>query len=204
MRFMLLSGTVLLLAAGAIAPPAIAAGSKSEAVAATKDKLGHAVGVISAEMTTTTKGFAGAAAATDLYEVEAAKVALERSKAPKVRQLAQAMIAAHTKTTTELKAIVAAEKLDVALPDKLDTRHQTLIDDLRGIKPAEFDERYAGQQVDVHKEALILMRGYHAKGDNKALKKFAGNVENAVKMHLSMAERLSKSTEAAEEKNEKR
>ena len=78
-----------------------------------------------------------------------------------------------------------------------------MIDDLRGAKEADFDERYADQQVDAHEEALIVMRGYHKSGDNESLKKFAGNVENAVKMHLSMAKRLDKKSEAMEEKNEK-
>jgi len=78
-----------------------------------------------------------------------------------------------------------------------------MIDDLRGVKLVDFDERYVGQQIDTHNEALILMRGYHSSGDNVALKKFAGNVENAVKKHLGMAERLNKSIEAMEEKSEK-
>jgi len=211
-RTFCLSGAALLFALGAAAQPVSrekaghidpAPGSKSEAVATAKDKLGHAVGVISAEMTTTTKGFVSAAAATDIYEVEAAKLALNRTKSNKVRQLAEAMITAHTRTTKELKTIVAEEKLDVILPDKLDVRHQTMIDDLRGVKLVDFDERYVGQQIDTHNEALILMRGYHSSGDNVALKKFAGNVENAVKKHLGMAERLNKSIEAMEEKSEK-
>ena len=178
-------------------------GTKSEAMSATKDKLGHAVGVISAEMTSTTKGFVTAAATTDMYEVEAAKIASTRSHDAMVKKFAKTMIAAHTKTTGELKSIVADEKLAVIPPSTLDTRRQTMIDNLRGAKDADFDERYIDQQVDAHEEALILMRGYHNRGDNASLKRFAGNVENAVKMHLSMAKRMDKKYEAMEEKNEK-
>jgi putative membrane protein len=178
-------------------------GTKSEAMSATKDKLGHAIGIVSAEMTTTTKGFVAAAATTDMYEVEAAKIAAGRSHDGMVTKFAKNMIAAHAKTTAELKGIVANEKLDVTLPTTLDTRRQVMIDNLRGSKDADFDERYIGQQVDAHEEALILVRGYHKSGDNKSLKKFAGNVENAVKMHLSMAKRLEKKSDAMEEKNEK-
>jgi putative membrane protein len=178
-------------------------GSRSEAMSATKDKIGHAVGIISAEMTTTTKGFVTAAATTDMYEVEAAKIASVRSHDEMVKKFAKNMISAHTKTTGELKGIVADEKLNVTPPASLDTRRQSMIDNLRGIKAADFDERYIAQQVDAHEEALILMRGYHNSGDNARLKKFAGNVENAVKMHLSMAKHLDKKNEAMEEKNEK-
>jgi putative membrane protein len=178
-------------------------GTKSEAISATKDKLGHAVGLVSAEMTSTTKGFVTAAATTDMYEVEAAKIASTRSHDAMVKKFAKNMISAHTKTTGELKSIVADEKLAVTPPSTLDTRRQTMIDNLRGAKDADFDERYIDQQVDAHEEALILMRGYHDSGDNATLKKFAGNVENAVKMHLSMAKRMDKKSEAMEEKNEK-
>ena len=48
------------------------------------------------------------------------------------------------------------------------------------------------------------MRGYHNSGDNKSLKKFAGTVENAVKMHLSKAKCLDKKAEKCGEKSEKR
>jgi putative membrane protein len=178
-------------------------GTKSDAMSATKDKMGHAVGIVSAEMTTTTKGFVAAAATTDMYEVEAAKIASMRSHDEMVKKFAKNMISAHTKTTDELKEIVADQKLDLTPPASLDTRRQSMIDDLRGVKAADFDERYIAQQVDAHEEALILMRGYHNSGDNASLKKFAGNVENAVKMHLSMVKRLDKKDEAMEEKNEK-
>jgi putative membrane protein len=178
-------------------------GTKSEAMSATKDKLGHAMGVVSAEMTTTTKGFVTAAATTDMYEVEAAKIAAARSHDGMVTKFAKNMIAAHTKTTAELKDIVANEKLGVSPPAALDTRRQVMIDNLRGAKDADFDKRYIDQQVDAHEEALIVMRGYHKSGDNESVKKFAGNVENAVKMHLSMAKRMDKKSEAMEEKNEK-
>ena len=178
-------------------------GTKSEAMSATKDTLGHAVGVVSAEMTSTTKGFVTAAATTDMYEVEAAKIASTRSHDAMVKTFAKNMIAAHTKTTNELKSIVADQKLAVTPPSTLDTRRQTMIDNLRGAKDADFDERYIDQQVAAHEEALILMRGYHNSGDNAALKKFARNVENAVKMHLSMAKQMDKKSEAMEEKNEK-
>jgi putative membrane protein len=192
--------TIAALSAHA-APPA--PGTKSEAMSATKDKLGHAVGVVSAEMTTTTKGFVTAAATTDMYEVEAAKIAATRSHGPMVKTFANTMITAHSKTTNQLKSIVADEKLAAALPVTLDARRQSMIDNLRGAKDEDFDERYIGQQVDAHEEALILMRGYHNSGDNASLKKFAGVVENAVKAHLSMAKRLDKKHEAMEEKDKK-
>jgi putative membrane protein len=178
-----------------------APGSRSNAMSATRDSLGHAVGVVSAEITTTAKGFVGAAAMTDMYEIAAAQIAETRGHSKAVKDFAATMIKDHTKTTKELTGIVSGDsKLAAAIPMALDSRHQGLIDSLKGAKDADFDDRYASQQVDIHNEALIVMRGYHDKGDNAALKAFAGKVENAVKMHLSMAERLDKKADAAEKR----
>lgn len=199
---LLLGAAVLALSFGLTAANAAdkpAPGTKSEAMSATKDKLNHAVGVVSAEMTTTTNGFVTAAAMSDMYEVQAAKIAETRSHDAKVEKFAKTMETAHTKTTEELKSLLSSEKINVTLPVSLDTRHQSLINDLQGAADADFNERYMAQQVDAHNEALILVRGYHKSGDNKALKKFAGNVENAVKMHLSMATRVSKNVEKKED-----
>jgi putative membrane protein len=181
-----------------------APGSRSNANSATRDALGHAVGVVSAEITTTATGFVGAAAMTDMYEIAAAQIAETRGQSKAVKTFAATMIKDHTKTTRELTGIVSGDsKLAAVIPATLDSRHQGLIESLKGAKDADFDDRYAEQQVDIHNEALIVMRGYHDKGDNAALKEFAGNVENAVKMHLSMAERLDKKADAAEKRAEK-
>ncbi len=130
-----------------------------------KDAARHTEGVISAEMTTTLKGFAAEAAQSDMYEVAAAKIARERSSNAEVKAFAAKMIAAHTETSRKLKALLAAEKTGITPPATLDDRHQGLIDELRGAKTADFDGRYIAQQVDAHKEALILMNGYAKDGD---------------------------------------
>src|SRR5258707_1026409 len=48
-----------------------APGTKNETVSAVKDAVAGAVGTISAELTTSTKGFVDEAALTDMYEVQA-------------------------------------------------------------------------------------------------------------------------------------
>src|SRR5262252_7882030 len=72
-----------------------APGSKNETVSATKDAVAGAVGTANAELTTSTAGFAQAAAMGDLYELEASKVALMRARDADVKKFAQDMIDAH-------------------------------------------------------------------------------------------------------------
>ena len=172
-------------------------GTNSETMSAMKDSTAGLVGKVSAEMTSTTKGFVTAAATSDMYEVAAGQIAVQRAQSPAVKEFAQKMVDAHTETTTKLKGILADNKINVAPPGHVDHRRQMMLDDLRGAKSQDFDHRYISQQVAAHKEANILMRGYAKDGDNAALKDFAGTTDKAVKMHLSMAEKLDARTKSA-------
>jgi putative membrane protein len=188
------TGAFALLASAAMAAPADQPGNKkptpgsnSETMNAVKDTTASVVGTISAEMTHTTKGFADAAATSDMYEVTAGKIAIQRSRSTDVKEFAQKMVAAHTKTTDKLKSILPG---DVTPPAHVDDRRQGMLNDLHGAKAADFDHRYTTQQVAAHKEADILMRGYAKNGDNASIKSFAGDTDTDVKMHLAMAQDL--------------
>lgn len=172
-------------------------GTNSESMSAVKDSTAGMVGKVSAEMTRTTTGFATAAAISDLYEVTAGQIAVQRAQSPAVKSLAQKMIEAHSQTTTKLKSLIAGEKINFAPPAHVDHRRQGMLDDLRGAKAQDFDHRYVSQQIAAHEEADILMRGYAKDGDNAALKEFAATTDKAVKMHLSMAKTLDDGTKSA-------
>ena len=139
-----------------------------------------------------TPDFARKAAMSDLYEVEAGKIASEKGQSDAVKQFGQHMVEAHGKTTEELKSIVTSEKLDVKLPDKLDKRLQRMIDALNEAKPEEFDATYAAQQVKAHGKAVDLFDEYAEGGDNAALKQFAANTLPTIKEHLREARKLTK------------
>ena len=167
-----------------------APGSSNSMMSAMKDATMGAVGVVSAEMTTTTKGFVTAAATSDMYEVEAGKIAQERARSAKVKDFGAEMVKAHTATTAALKKILASNNVAVTPPAHLDDRRQSLIDSLRGAKAKDFDNRYLEQQESAHKEAQILMRGYAKSGDNTAIKRFAAQTLPKVEDHLKMIEVL--------------
>jgi len=198
------ASALLLASGGAFAAPADQPGhespkpgTNSETMSAVKDSTAGVVGRVSAQMTSSTKGFVTAAAISDMYEVEAGKIAAQRAQSPAVKDFANQMVQAHTETTEKLKAILASNNINVTPPAHVDNRRQGLLDDLRGAKAEDFDHRYISQQVAAHKEANILMRGYAKDGDNSAIKDFAATTDQAVKMHLSMAEKLDKSTKTA-------
>jgi len=202
--FFLAASALMLMGGAGFAAPADqpghqspAKGTNHEAVSATEDATAGVVGTVSAEMTSTTKGFVTAAATSDMYEVTAGKLAIDRAQSPAVKDFARKMVAAHTKTTATLKSILASNKIDAAPPAHVDDRRQGMLDNLRGASAADFDHRYITQQIAAHKEADILFRGYAKDGDNAAIKTFAATTDKDIKMHLSMAQALDNAKMAA-------
>ena len=126
----------------------------------------------------------------DLYEVAAGNIAVEKGQSDAVKQFGRHMVEAHGKSSEELRSIVESEKLDIALPSRLSKRYHSMIGELTDAKPEEFDRIYAGQQVKVHKRAAELFDSYAEGGDDAGLKEFAANLLPAVKQHLEQAEQL--------------
>ena len=194
MKRLLIAASVAVLSTAALAQTgdkpghmSPAPGANNETMSAVKDSTAGMVGTVSAEMTHSTNGFVTAAAISDMYEVTAAKIAIDRSDSADVKAFARKMVEAHTGTTKKLKSLLPAT---IVPPMNVDSRRQGMLDDLRGAKGPDFDHRYVTQQVAAHKEADILMRGYAKDGDNAAIKAFAADTDKAVKMHLSMAQEL--------------
>jgi putative membrane protein len=167
-----------------------APGTNSETVSAVEDAVSGAVGTVTAATTTSTQGFIEAAAISDMYEVEAARIALERSQRADVKAFAQQMLDAHTATSTELKRIVGSENLNVTLPAAMDDRRRGMIDNLRGAAAADFDVRYIDQQEMAHNEASTLFQNYADNGDSAALKQFAAATVTKINQHLNHARQL--------------
>lgn len=141
--------------------------------------------------------FVEKAAATDLYEVEAAKLAAKRSTNAEVKAFAAMMEKAHAKTTEDLKAAIAASGATLTPPTALPADLQDKLDDLNKASNEDFDKTYADDQVDVHQAALNLMQRYAQDGDTAAIKAFAAATAPAVQEHLNQAEGLKKGFDKA-------
>jgi len=133
-----------------------------------------------------TPDFVEKAAMSDLYEVEAGKIASEKGQSEAVKEFGRHMVEAHE----ELKGIVQAEKLDVKLLAKLTKKRRKLIDALNNAKPEDFDKIYAKQQAKAHERAIELFDDYAEEGDNASLKQFAANTLTTIKQHREQAEKL--------------
>ncbi len=162
----------------------------SEPVNAVQDAVGGVVGQATAATANSVDAYVRNAALGDMYEREASRIALEKSKSAAVKKFAQQMITDHTATTAEVKKIIASDKLALSPPATLDDRRQGFIDNLRSAPAADFDKVYLDQQTAAHKEALTLHKSYVDDGDNASLKAFATKTAPKVQMHLDMVEKL--------------
>jgi putative membrane protein len=144
--------------------------------------------VPSTSATMSSQAFAEKAATTGLYEVQAARIAEQRSRNPAVDRFAEQMIRDHGKNNAELKTVAA--RVGVRLPARLDAQHAGLIAQLRAANVRDFNSTYAGQQVQGHQDAAALLTSYAQHGDNARLKQFARKTLPVVEHHLEMAEGL--------------
>ena len=137
-----------------------------------------------------TLDFVQKAAMSDMYEVQAGKLAADKGQSDAVKQFGQQMVDAHSKTTEELTTIVKTKNIKVDLPPKLDAKHQKLIDDLNSVSAQDFDKTYADQQVAAHKEAVDLFKKYASNGDDPDVKQFAEKTLPTIEHHLDEAKKL--------------
>jgi putative membrane protein len=137
-----------------------------------------------------TETFVQQAAVSDMYEIQAAKIALQKSQSPAIKNFAQKMIDEHQATSTQLKGLLAKANVTAAPPAALDDRHAGMIEDLQKADVGKFDKVYLDQQTTAHREALGLMDSYANHGDVAALKDFAGQTKPKIQMHFDMVSKL--------------
>ena len=133
--------------------------------------------------------FVATAASGNALEVEASKLALERTKNPAVRDFAQHMVADHGKVGEELRALpVAASVGNFAA---LMLKHKDQLNKLRELQGPAFDKAYATQiGVAAHQETVSLFQKAADGAADSQTKAFAQAKLPALREHLQMAQAL--------------
>lgn len=137
----------------------------------------------------TTQDFVTEAATSDMIEIEAGKIAQMRGTDAEKKFGAQ-MVADHTRTSADIKAMIAGGKLKAELPSVIPSAGQSKLDDLRNSKNEDFSSVYDPMQVSAHEDAVSLFERYGKSGDNAELKAWANKTLPALKHHLDMANKL--------------
>jgi putative membrane protein len=177
--------TTLLLTGLLIAAPALVTAVQAQSV-------GEKTGVNSTlGITPTTADFVKEVAISDMFEIASNKLGEDKGNAAD-KTFATMMVTDHTKTSSELKAMVSGGKVKADLPTALDSAHQSKLDKLKGYSGDDFRKNFASMQVDAHKDAVNLFERYAKGGDNAELKDWAGKTLPTLQHHLDMAQKLDK------------
>ncbi|MFC7376956.1 DUF4142 domain-containing protein [Brevundimonas sp. GCM10030266] len=186
----LLGASALVLALGACQQETGGApDQQNQAVNAAQDHAAGVTGAVAGPAGAMTSAmFVTNAAVGGMYEVEAGRIAAQRSTNPRIKAFGEQMVADHGKANDELKPIAAAASL--AVPAALDQRHQGLIDNLRGATDQDFDRVYLQQQEAAHNETVALLETYGRAGDHEALKAWAAKTLPVVRHHQQMVDQL--------------
>ncbi|MBD8149933.1 DUF4142 domain-containing protein [Pseudomonas fluorescens] len=144
-------------------------------------------GSMSTAMAATSNDFVENAAQGGITEVEAGKLALEKSGSADVKTFAQHMITDHTKANQELMAL--AKKLDIEVPDDAaltDKAKKAILE----MRDESFDKAYANNQVAAHEKTFELFKKEASSSDNAELKAFATKTLPTLEAHLEKAKAL--------------
>jgi putative membrane protein len=138
----------------------------------------------------TTADFVKQAAISDMTEIAAGKLGQERGNSEE-KAFSGQMITDHTKTSNELKALVAGG-VKAEIPAGLDDASEKKIGRLKDAKPEDFSSDFRSMQVTAHKNAVDLFERYAKGGEDPKLKDWAGNTLPHLQHHLEMAQALDK------------
>jgi putative membrane protein len=146
------------------------------------------------------RSFVTVAASTALLEVEASRLALQRSRHPEVRAFAQRVIDDHRRSNQELTELARdAGMADV--PRTTMGKYTGRLEKLRMLKDAGFDREYAAQiGVAGHVEAVAHFDQAATDAQDPELKAFAARELPALREHLEQAESMARAVGVSAER----
>lgn len=149
-------------------------------------------------LTPTAVEYAQQSALNDLFQIDASRLALQRSQNPKVRAFAQQMVSDHAQASACLRVVIGgAGAGSAALPTALDARRQQDLADLASASTDAFDLAYLRGELQGSRSALDLHRAYAQSGADPALRRVASQRTAVVQRHLVTLETLTRESQFA-------
>jgi putative membrane protein len=125
----------------------------------------------------------------NMAEIEAAKLAQEKSSNEDVKTFAQKMIDDHTKASEQLQQLAQAKS--VTLPTELDSKHKAEVKKLGALSGDKFDKKYMAQGgVSDHRKAHAMLSHIEKSAKDSDLKTLASNMMPTINEHWQMAKQM--------------
>lgn len=134
--------------------------------------------------------YATMASASDMFEIESSRLALDKAQSADIKELARMLVADHEKSTADLKKAAGEAQPAINVTPKMNDEQQSNMQALRSANGAQFDRTWLQQQVMAHQKALALVQGYGGNGEVPSLKAHASAVAGPIQRHLERAMQL--------------
>lgn len=132
----------------------------------------------------------------NMSEIEAGRIAQNKTQSDQVKSFAQQMIDDHTKALTEVQQLAQAK--GVTLPTELDRQHRARADKLKSLSGEQFDRSYVAQSgVAEHKKTHSMLRQAQDQARDADVKALAAKLVPTVDQHLNSAQQLHGETSSA-------
>jgi putative membrane protein len=132
--------------------------------------------------------FVADAAQTNIAEVNAGHLAVQKGTSPAIKQLGQTLITDHTRAEDQLQQI--AQQKGLQLPDTPNQEQQAMAKRLSRAKQgrAGFDTAFAKDMVEGHQKAVSEFKQEAQTTKDPALRSYAENTLPVLQKHLQMSE----------------
>lgn len=125
----------------------------------------------------------------NIAEIEAGKVAVEKTTNAGIKKFAQMMVDDHGKGLAEVTALAATKGIE--LPERPDVKHKAELVEFKALKGDLFDSRYVKQAgVNDHEATEKLLKKTQADAKDADVKALAGKMLPVVQEHLQHAQDL--------------
>ncbi|MBB3222974.1 DUF4142 domain-containing protein [Pseudoduganella umbonata] len=125
----------------------------------------------------------------NMTEVEAGRIALQKSQNAEVKAFAQQMIDDHTKGLEEVRTVAQAK--NVTLPSEPDAKHKAMAKKLQAMSGEKFDKAYlemGGEKS--HKEAHALVVKTQSNAKDADVKALAAKLQPVIDQHMGHVQQL--------------
>lgn len=137
-------------------------------------------------------------AQTNIAEINAGKLAEQKSSSEQVKSFAKKMVDDHTKALDDLKQIAMSK--GVTLPSEPNRQQQAMENKLSALSGEKFDKQYVEQSGSrAHKDTHRLLQRVSSRARDADLKAYASKIMPTVESHQQLAKETSKNLQTTSE-----
>jgi len=128
----------------------------------------------------------------NLLEIQASQLAMERAMNPAVKEYASMMVSHHTMAGQQMKQLLASKGTVIPEQALMKDRHRMQLESISNLRGAEFDRAYMRLMVDAHEEDVDEYEDETTDARDADLRAFTVKMMPTLQQHYSRARELRK------------